>query len=347
MNHLIMLVTLRCLDQLKGERSIYSIFHLYKGKRSSQTLQDANLYNIKPYFGILPQISRTVLEEIIEYLYKNNYIETFKKSYIITTKGKMYLQSERSLFLNGWLYSPIASIFWDRLCVLIQTLSNIIHFNNRFIPIVRDPNVLQWVKNFLTKQSLPREEIANTLYRELYNCLSKLTDQQATIFVRKLTGRKRIGSTNEQISNLLSISSHEVQLQFISTLHFILHQVEKNREDFQILGQIITEKKQRIMTLTASTQKTYQLLCRDYSIDEISMIRKLKKNTIEDHVVEIAHQYSEFSISHFVDDNQARLIEDCIRTMKTNQLKVVKEALSIDVSYFQIRLVLAKVGGSV
>ncbi|MEH7462882.1 recombinase RecQ, partial [Bacillus thuringiensis] len=34
---------LYCLKQLKGERTVSSIYHLLKGKRSSQTFQDGNM----------------------------------------------------------------------------------------------------------------------------------------------------------------------------------------------------------------------------------------------------------------------------------------------------------------
>lgn len=35
---------LYCLKQLNGERTVSSIYYLLKGKRSSQTLQDGNMF---------------------------------------------------------------------------------------------------------------------------------------------------------------------------------------------------------------------------------------------------------------------------------------------------------------
>lgn len=37
---------LHCLKQLNGERTVSSIYYLLKGKRSSQTLQDGNMFRI-------------------------------------------------------------------------------------------------------------------------------------------------------------------------------------------------------------------------------------------------------------------------------------------------------------
>lgn len=37
---------LHCLKQLNGERTVSSIYYLLKGKRSSQTLQDGNMFRV-------------------------------------------------------------------------------------------------------------------------------------------------------------------------------------------------------------------------------------------------------------------------------------------------------------
>ncbi len=39
-----------CLQKINGERTIYSIYHLLKGKKSSQTIQDTHLFHLQPLF---------------------------------------------------------------------------------------------------------------------------------------------------------------------------------------------------------------------------------------------------------------------------------------------------------
>jgi uncharacterized protein YpbB len=56
-------ILLYCLKQLNGERTIYSIYHLLNGKKSSQTLQDAHLFSLKRYFGILESLTRESFDE--------------------------------------------------------------------------------------------------------------------------------------------------------------------------------------------------------------------------------------------------------------------------------------------
>ena len=43
-------IILFCLQKINGERTIYSIYHLLKGKKSSQTIQDTHLFHLQSLF---------------------------------------------------------------------------------------------------------------------------------------------------------------------------------------------------------------------------------------------------------------------------------------------------------
>ena len=53
-----------CLQKINGERTIYSIYHLLKGKKSSQTIQDTHLFHLQPLFQTYTNLSRNELEKI-------------------------------------------------------------------------------------------------------------------------------------------------------------------------------------------------------------------------------------------------------------------------------------------
>ena len=61
--------------------------------------------------------------------------------------------------------------------------------------------------------------------------------------------------------------------------------------------------------LTFSTEKTYALLKQGYSVTDIMSIRKLKKSTIEDHLVELAIHMKEFSIDPYVSFEKQKQIQ--------------------------------------
>ncbi|WP_456278499.1 helix-turn-helix domain-containing protein [Bacillus sp. AK128] len=346
MNYLF-LTTLYGLDKINGERTIYSIFHLYKGKRSSQTIQDAKLFNLEPLFGVIPDLTRTTLDQVINTLENKEYISSVGDgAYILTHSGRNELNSfDLPEALNGWAYSSIAPVLWERLSLTIQCLSYLIHHNNRFIPINRDPSTLQWVKSFLRKQPATRELTAKKLHEEMFSILSLLGDQHSTILVYKLTSVERVGYTNTQIAELLNLDPLKVSILFQSTLHFILRKTEENIENFPVLRQLsmIANKPS---TLTHSTFKTLELIQKGKSIEEVAAIRSLKKNTIEDHVVEIVLTNPSFDVTPFITKAHFEEISECVQRTKTNQLKVIKQILTIEASYFEIRLVMAKMGGA-
>ncbi|MEK1830637.1 helix-turn-helix domain-containing protein [Priestia megaterium] len=77
-------------------------------------------------------------------------------------------------------------------------------------------------------------------------------------------------------------------------------------------------------------------------LEEIAYIRRLKESTIEDHIAELALFVPSFSIDAYVSPKQQEKIISAFEGLRTNKLKVIKEEVKDDVTYFQIRLVLAK-----
>ncbi|KAA0550301.1 recombinase RecQ [Bacillus sp. BGMRC 2118] len=340
------LVILYCINKLKGERSISSIYHLLKGKRSAQTIQDAKLYQLFQLFGVFPLLNRNELDVQISILMKKHAIEhNAENSFIITERGKELLTAfSLPSSLNGWKYSQETSNFWGRLSLLVQVLSNLMNHEVRYIPISKDINQLQWVKAFINSVSLTRNELAQNLYNELEDMLEQVDELRASIFVSKLTGHKRIGSTNDQVSEHFSLSVAEIMILFTSTIHHLLALTEVEKNKYPLLSRI-NGNKTNTLSITRSTEKTREILNQGYSIEEIAIIRQLKKNTIEDHIVEIALADEYFDITPYITKNTYAQIEECIMKLRTNQLKLIKDNLTIPVSYFEIRLVLTKVGG--
>ncbi|MBM6619906.1 helix-turn-helix domain-containing protein [Bacillus suaedaesalsae] len=341
------LVILYCIKKNKGERSISSIYHLLKGKRSAQTIQDAKLYQTFHLFGVFPLLDRNELEENVFLLQKKCAIESDSDNSFVITKYGEELLTTFSLpsSLNGWKYAQETSIFWGRLSLLVQVCSNLMNHETRYIPISRDVHLLQWVKKYLNNMSFTRNDFSQKLYNEFVNVLENMDEVRASIFVSKLTGHNRIGSTNEQVGEQLSLSSFEVSVLFTSTIHHILALTENEKNKYPLLSNIMGTSHKKL-TLTQSTEKTFELVNQGYSIEAIAKIRQLKKNTIEDHIVEIALSDEAFDISPYIKSDTFKQIEECIMRLKTNQLKLIKNSLEIPVGYFEIRLALAKVGST-
>lgn len=340
-------VVLHCLSKYNGERSIYAIYHLLQGKKSSQTIQDAKLFKLESFFQSMQQLSKKDINDIIFELQTSDVISlTRKDTYILTEKGLFYLENYKKKYpippyLNGWKNHKKALLLWQRFSLAVQTLSFLLYENSSFTPVINDDETQRFVKSYL-KKIRNRYDTAGEIFNEAFSLLQPLPQMQAEIFVLHLSGYHRIGYTIEQIGSILHIDTEYTFLLFQAVLHYMIDAIETNPIRYRHLMSLVEQDDQSIVPLTQSAQKTYELLCLNKSITEIAIIRNLKESTIEDHIVEIASELKSFNIKPFVsNDLQGKIIES-FQTLRTKRLKPIRSSLNDTVSYFQIRLVLGR-----
>jgi uncharacterized protein YpbB len=343
-------IILLSLFKFKGERSIYGIYHLLTGKKSSQTIFDAKLFNISHLFSLFPTLTRDELEETILLLREHKLItQVNENKFVLSESGLKTLIDYESQFplpknLHGWKYYQKGIVFWERISLLIQVLSNLIHRETQYTTINQDPAMLHFIKTYILRPGIKREKLASQIHDEVSGILSLLRNEDALLFVNRLTSYGRIGYTFEQISHLTSIEVTRAYLQFHHVLHTFLIEIESNQSKYPCLYELANDLFLQ-ENLTASSAETFKYLKVGKSISEISMIRGIKQNTVEDHLVEIAQNVESFSIAKFVSadlEEEILMLQDALNT---NKIKPIKEKLGEHISYFQIRLVLAKSGG--
>lgn len=346
---------LKCLQSFRGERSISAIYHLFRGKKSSQTIQDANIFSLVSVYGLFPELNRNFLQQTIHTLQAEQLIrEVHSEHWEVTDKGaKQILNGEKiyylSPYLNGYAYKDKSLTFWKRYSLLVQTLSNLAGKESSFIPIQYDDTIQRWVKNHLLSQKgNSMKRLLNDLFIETNSLLTQLPTNQAIVFALKLSGFRHAGNTEEQIAKTLKKDSAWIHVEFQSALHFLIRNLEEK-------GAVSTYNSLFLMCrdllekplLTETTQKSLKLLYQGLSLPEIANIRRLKESTIEDHIVEIALHIHDFSITPYVKEDKVKAIQAVIHELQTHQLRRIKEKLNNqDISYFQIRLVLTRMGDS-
>ena len=343
-------VVLICLNKIKGERTSYSIFHILKGKKSSQTIQDGYLFGISNFFATYPDISREDFQNIIRFFHENKWITLVDDSdeYTVTVLGievSRNLEIEKSLIshINGHQFHQVAPLYWKRFSLLFQVISNSVHQNKKYYGVQRDVTVQNWVKNYLFKQQKSLKNVSFSIYDEMQKILIQLPGNQADIFLMKLSGFHRIGYSNQQIAEIIGVDETFVHYQFLNALHFIIDEVASQSDKYPYLNGVYSlGKAEDQLPLTKSSVTTFRYLQQGLSVEEISSIRNLKRNTIEDHIIELAFQGKDLNIEQFISNEAMMEIMDVIETLQTKQLKMIKQALPSDISYFQIRLALAR-----
>ena len=344
-------VLLSCLEKIHGERTVFSIFHILKGKKSSQTIQDVHFFQLTKWFSTVPYMKRSDFEEEIKRLIDKKWCHLVNgERAFLLPKGKKELEefwfrNQELTYLDGWQFHSMTTVFWKRLNLLIQTVSHLIYQKVIFYPAERNEHVQNWVKKWLLSRTMNRMEMGVRLYRELFELLKSEEVEDPRLFVLRLSGYSLIGKTATQTAKLLGMGEPEYWLRFTHLLHFIIHSALHNSERFPILYDLLLDLKQPVV-LTKSAKKTYELFQQGLSVEQIAKVRGLKQNTIEDHLVEIALNVPSFSIDPFIAKNEIEACEKAAKTVASKKLKDIKELLP-QLSYFQIRLVLAKCGRAV
>ncbi|MFX3624742.1 MAG: helix-turn-helix domain-containing protein [Ectobacillus sp.] len=337
------------LHKVNGERTSSSIYHLLKGKRSSQTLQDGTMYRLSFLFGIYKKLGRHEYDEQIEGLLNENWIKKVQENtYILTPAGEeefeLYLKRHPfPMHIHGLQYGDAGEAFWRRLSLIVQTIS---HLQSRtaYLPIQQDQQITAWVKRFFLSVRFSREKLAQKLYEECESVLSLLGQKEVHVFVLRLTGARRVGYTKEQIAQIMKEDSFQIHLRFLNVLHFIVKTAIQCPTDYPLLAQIVSYDDYTVLSL--STQKTYILWKQGKSMEEIAAIRRLKRSTIEDHMVEIAMHEPDFPLESFVPKEYIMKIQRIVERMQTRKLRVLKQYAGEEIGYFEIRLVLAGMGGT-
>jgi len=344
-------IILQCIQHLNGERTPNSIFHLLKGKKSIQTIQDGKLFGLSHWFHSFPQLSKSDFQNIFNQLLHQNLIRKQYQGFSVTESGLIQLNQSHPndlppKFLNGWKFHTIDRIFWKRLNLLIQVLPYWVKGNSQFLPIQRDPEIQTWVKSFLKNNRQNKEALLEQMLDEMTRMFESMeTDINPMLLIVRLSGYKKTGLTEEQAAQHFQMDLFYYITHFQAILHYLLNTIWVNKDIFPLFQQL-TKDLVRMIPLTKTAETSYQLLKEGYSLREIALKRNLKIQTIEDHIVEIALMDNSFNIDPFVEEDLQKQIRQAIEQTKSKKLKEIKEQLKEDASYFSIRLVLAKLGES-
>lgn len=342
---LLELIILDCLKKIQSERTIYSIYHLLNGKKSSQTIQDAHLFSLTKYYGVFESLTRESFEKIISTMIEQTWIcrSGDEQRFIIASSGECFLNNNKlPEFLDGWNYHQFTTGFWERLSLFVQVTSNLVFEERNYLPIQKNRDIHIWLKSMLKEIEVPRRKIGSKLYKELLACLGNANGIDPSVLVFRLTGYRQIGLTAQQAAKKLALDPSDYHIEFINILHYMIQSISKESRRFPLLNRLIQGLKQSD-ELTLSTRKTWNMLAQGCSLEMVADLRQLKMSTIEDHLVECALHLDEFSIDSYVDQGLQEKILTFVQKSGIRRLKQIRQEVPL-ASYFQIRLVLAKFG---
>ncbi|WP_067725406.1 helix-turn-helix domain-containing protein [Oceanobacillus damuensis] len=340
-------IILTCISNLNGERTASSIYHLLKGKKSIQTVQDAHIYQLDKFYGIHSNLNKQKFAVKISELVTGGYIQPVEHTegaFIISDFAATWLYEQKKQLgiekFNGLKYNETAELFYLRLLLTVQTLTNVKMGHYHFIPLTDNSSAEEWVRLFYKKIKRKESQVLNGLYQEIHTVLNNFSDMDASIFVDRLSGFENYGLSIYQLSEKYKLNELDVHLVLQQGIHQMISIVLNDKDFFPILAYMLRDIAEPNQ-ITHSANVTKEFLNKNYTIEQIAAARNLKINTIHDHIVEIALYESRFPLSNYITPEEQREITTVLKKEKSFKLKDIKQSVNKNVSYFQIRLVLA------
>nr|WP_197431778.1 helix-turn-helix domain-containing protein [Lentibacillus sp. JNUCC-1] len=205
-----------------------------------------------------------------------------------TKKGATWLKDQKFDLhhFNGIHYHAVEPVFIRRLLLLIQTMTNAANNYFSFIPIEDDRLILNWVKKIYRQNNHP-EKVLERLYYELFSLLSNIHEEQAEMFVDRITGYLHYGASIRQLSQAYNLSVDDVHLKLTLVNHRMIQMISDS-DAYPFMQKVLTGIEQP-STMSHSASQTYDMIKKKYTPEEISVARGLKLNTVYDHIVEIIY----------------------------------------------------------
>lgn len=262
----------------------------------------------------------------------------------MTSRGENWINqvaiNASGCYFHGMEYSRYAPVFWQRLLLMIQTMTNSNRHHFNFIPVIDKTEITNWVKKQYRLWKYDTSSFLNKLYSELFQLLEQFDTKEASIFVDSLTGYNHYGMSSFQIAEHYGVEKVDVPLIRTSIIHRLLMLISQNEQYTPLLGQFLQDLTHEAK-ITNSAKKTKQFMTKGYSAENIASLRQLKLNTIYDHMVEIALYDKAFPLEYYVASDVQAEIRAAIAATESYKLKDIKQNVTASISYFQIRLVLA------
>lgn len=345
------------LIPLANERTVRSFYYVLKGRKSNQTEQDTHMYALFPYYRFFPALTKDFWEEIVHALQNKQFIEIVqpsasndKETFTVTEAGLALVEeAEAKYSFTQWLYASASTarykeieLFWKKLHLMSQTISQLLHKNPSFFPIVTDKQVQNWVKHQL-RQPEARESWMASFAAELYQLLCQYPANLQRLLINQLSGGSQVGHTLEQLALevdepvvLICLKFRYLLFQLVSTL------MESEPACYPLLQRMV-ESSAGHSGLSSSASLTYQLLNQKVDIEQIARRRGLRRGTIEDHLVEIVLHCPDWDHSAYLPPKAKSEIITASQKLGTKRLRLLREYLANRYTYLQIRLALAQV----
>lgn len=311
-----------------------TLYHILIGKRTASILFKAHTYQMIKFFSIFPNLKREHYDQMIQLFISRSWIKAngASEEFYLSEEGRMEVEHYFSEHfyptnVNQLLNGKTSKEFWKKIVFLTQVLSELRHQNKRYLPLDKEWKNQLWVKNWLKNNPWDKQDLAQNFGKEWIQVLTMMDSFSAEIVVSQLTGHEKFGKTITQLASMHKIEALEIAFLLQHAIIQLMDQIVQKKEEYPLFYLIYQEcTGDPYNGLSQSTRLTAYYLDKGLSIETIALKRKLKVNTISEHVIELAIIFSDFDVSNVIPDSDYQRL---ITAFQSNE-KITYEELEKD-----------------
>ncbi len=190
------------------------------------------------------------------------------------------------------------------------------------------------------------QQVYDAFIANIRSFLGKIPEMQGAIFRLMYALRDAFYHDQDALISYYKVDNIAMQEAFVLALSKIFS-VKQQRRNWLIEAIAKTAKEETFQNNEPGKDSsedtyhvTYSLYLQGNSVDEIAQTRNLKKSTIYSHFFKLMPLYH-IALNQVIVDDRIETIQSVARQYKTQENKVIKDALPGDYDYNEIRLVLA------
>ena len=259
------------------------------GKRTPSVLFTVEKNKLYTLFGLFPDSSKKDWEQVAAMLIEKRLLSLTDEKLSLTPEGLRFKESFIKKFplyneLDQLRYASTKLLFWHRLIFTTQVLSEYSFKNKHYVPYLSSLDDQQSLKKWLAEQGRPMDTLAVEWFGELKGLFTSLPQKEADFIAGHMTGYNVSGSTSRQLRERYGLS----KVHYIVLVDQLSYKAARgDKKDFPLLASLWESTHlDRDEGLSRSARLTKQLLEKGKGIEEIARMRKLKANTIKEHILE-------------------------------------------------------------
>lgn len=309
-----------------------TLYHLLKGKRTTSVLIYGFLYDNLRFFQLCPELSEAQFNKIIADLQKKQLLKQLESDVQLTEQGQEILRSSSFHFdyLDNYQFGKTDIISWRMLQFTVQVVSHLSYDDKTYIPLEQSPFVQKQLKMLL--KSYPKRQLIQTMKREWAQLFTLLPEEQADFFAQQFSGYHQIGKTSYQLLDTKKTNFSRI-LEEKEAIHKLFTLILTTK-DIYFLQRIIEPYLKQ--NENQSMIETSLYVNGELSLDELARRRKLKRSTVQDHLLELALT-KDFPFERYLSQESSVFLDTVTSDYPSWNYRELKQS-NPQLDYFEFRL---------